>query len=178
MTDDLIDRGASIEDARNVVFDELVTRGSVPIRASIGNESGPDATTRAIGDALYARMTGTAPSERARPFMHRSAIDLMRDTLSANGVRLRDSSPAEVYRVAMQTRAAPGLHTTSDFPTVLGDNMGRRLGELFRIAKSGASAIVATGTARDFRPITEARLTSFPSLEKLNEIFGDSLGNP
>jgi hypothetical protein len=74
-----------------------------------------------------------------------------------------------VYRVAMTTRASPGLHTTSDFPTVLGDQMGRRLGELFRIAESGASAIVATGTARDFRPITEARLSSFPSLEPLNE---------
>ena len=170
VTDALIDRGAAIEDARNVVFDEMVTRGNVPIRASIGNDlSAPDATTRAIGEALYARMTGAAPSERARPFMHRSTIDLMRDTLAANGVRIRDSSPAEVYRVAMQTRAAPGLHTASDFQTVLGDNMGRRLGELFRIAESGASAIVATGTARDFRPITEARLTSFPSLEPLTE---------
>ena len=170
VTDDLIDRGASIDDARAVVFDEFVTRSNVLIRASIGNDwSGPDATTRAIGEALYARMTGAAPSERARPFMHRSAIDLMRDTLAANGVRLRDSTPAEVYRVAMQTRASPGLHGVTDFPTALGENMGRRLGELFRIAESGASAIVATGTARDFRPITEARLTSFPSLEKLNE---------
>jgi hypothetical protein len=170
VTDDLIDRGATIEDARGIVLDELVTRGSVPIRASIGNDwNVPDATTRSIGEAIYARMTGAAPSERARPFMHRSAIDLMRDTLSANGVRLRDSSPAEVYRVAMQTRAAPGLHASSDFTTILGDNMGRRLGELFRAAESGVSAIAAPGTVRDFRPITEARLTSFPSLEPVNE---------
>lgn len=67
----------------------------------------------------------------------------------------------------MSTRA--GLHSTSDFPTLMGNVMGKRLGELFRAAESGASAIVATGTARDFRPITEARLSSFPSLEKVNE---------
>jgi hypothetical protein len=52
---------------------------------------------------------------------------------------------------------------------VLADTMNRRLGELFKAAESGASAIVATGTARDFRPITEARLTSFPSLEPVGE---------
>jgi hypothetical protein len=47
--------------------------------------------------------------------------------------------------------------------------MNRRLGDLFRAAESGASAIVATGTARDFRPLTEARMTSFPSLEPVGE---------
>jgi hypothetical protein len=47
--------------------------------------------------------------------------------------------------------------------------MNRRLGELFRAAESGASAIAAAGTARDFRPITEARMTSFPSLEPVGE---------
>jgi phage major head subunit gpT-like protein len=76
----------------------------------------------------------------------------------------------EVYRAAMLTRqTGGGLHTTSDFPILLADTMNRRLGELFRAAQSGASAIIATGTARDFRPVTEARLTSFPSMEPVGE---------
>ena len=173
VTDDLIDNERTIEDARAVVLDALVQRGRVPIMTATAHNlhslDDPANQTRAIGAAIYARMAGAAPSEQARPFMHRSVIDLMRDTLDANGVPLRDRSPAGVYQAAMLTRAAPGLHTSSDFPTLLGDVMGRRLGELFRAAESGASAIVAAGTARDFRPVTEARLTSFPSLEPLNE---------
>jgi hypothetical protein len=170
ITDGLIDDGASLDQARNALFDDLLTRGGVRIRAAVGESyDGPDATARAMGEALYCRMAGTAPSERARPFMHRSMIDMARDSLRAGGLAI-GNDPAEIYRAAFVTRASPGgLHSTSDFPTVLGDNMGRRLGELFRAAQSGASAIVATGTARDFRRITEARLTSFPSLELLGQ---------
>lgn len=83
------------------------------------------------------------------------------------GLPLRSTNPAEIYATVMQTRG--GMMTTDDFPTVLANTMGRRLGELFRAAESGASAIVATGTVNDFRPITEARTTSFPSLEPVNQ---------
>jgi Mu-like prophage major head subunit gpT len=93
----------------------------------------------------------------------------MAHTLRINGVTLRSESPSEIYRSAMMTRAAPGFHTTSDFPGILSDTMNRRLGELFRVADTGLTAIAATGTARDFRPVKESRLTSFPSLEPVNE---------
>ncbi len=169
MADDLIDRGASLEETRMALFDNMLDRGRLGIRASVGTDySAPDMQNGAIGDALYAKMTGAAPQGMARELVHRSAIDLMAHFATVNGVTLRNSDPAAVFEAVM-TRAAPGLHTTSDFPTLLADTMGRRLGELFRAAQSGASAIAAPGTARDFRPITEARLSSFPSLEPLNE---------
>ncbi len=133
----------------------------------------PANQTRGIGEAIYAKMTGTVPTERARQFMGGTTMDNLRDAVRANGVRLRHDNPASIFSAAMNTRASPGLHSTSDFGTVLGSLLGsameRRLGELFRLAESGASAIVAPGTARDFRPISEVRLTSFPSLEPLNE---------
>jgi hypothetical protein len=169
MADDLIDRGASLEETRMALFDDFVTRGQRPFRASVQNDwTDPAIQTRAIGDAIYAKMTGTAPTGPARELVHRSAIDLMAHHLRIQGVTLRSENPADIYQTAMQTRAA-GLHSTSDWPGLLADTMGRRLGELFTAAQSGASAIVATGTARDFRPVTEARLTSFPSLEPLGQ---------
>lgn len=165
IVDNLIDSEATVDQARAAIFDDMLTRSRLPIRIGLDHDA-PDATAQAIRESIYARMAGTAPTERARPYMHRSMIDLMRDTL---GATMRTASPGEVYAAAMRTRAAPGMHSTSDFPVLLGDVMGRRLGELFRAAESGASAIVATGTARDFRPVTEGRLTSFPSLEPVNE---------
>jgi HK97 family phage prohead protease len=165
---DLIERGASLDQARNALLDHMVDRG-MHIRASIATDyTAPDMQNRAIADALYARMTGTAPSGQARELGHRSAIGLMEYFAEVNGVPLRSRDPSEVYHAVM-TRAAPGLHTTSDFPLLLADTMGRRLGELFRILQSGAAAIVTTGTANDFRPITEGRTSSFPSLEPVNE---------
>ena len=89
--------------------------------------------------------------------------------LRVTGVPLRSENPQEVFAAAMQTRGGVGLMSTSDFGLAMADTMNRRLGELFKIAESGASAIVTTGTAKDFRPITEARLTSFPSLEPITE---------
>jgi hypothetical protein len=164
---DLIDREATLEEARSACLEHMQTRSRLEVRVGQENTS-PEAHAAVTRDVLYARMTGTTPSERARPFMHRSVIDLMAHHLRVSGVSLRSEAPQEVYHAAMQTRAA-GLHTTSDFSVAMADTMNRRLGELFRAAESGASAIVTTGTARDFRPITEARMTSFPSLEPLSE---------
>jgi hypothetical protein len=167
VADDLIDREAPYEEARGVMLEHAFTRGRMPIRTAIQNDyTDPEFQARTIGDALYAKMTGTAPNGAARELIHRSAVDLMAHHLRSSGVHLRNESPAEVFEAAMMTR---NLHTTSDFPTILASTVGRRLGELFRAAESGASAIAATGTARDFRPITEARLNSFPSLEPVNE---------
>ena len=148
------------------MLDHLSNRTAISIRGGI-DYSSPEEQGRTISDALYAKMTGTAPSERARPLVHRSVVDLMAHHLRASGVPLRNDSPAEVFR-AMQTRAG-GLHTSSDFNAAMANTMNRRLGELFRAAESGASAIAVTGTVQDFRPITEARMSSFPSLEPLNE---------
>ena len=140
-----IDNGWSMDQARGAILDNMIVRGSVNL-SSAHNAStfdNPDFATRAIGDALYARMSGTAPAGAAREFMHRSAIDLMRETLRISGVPLRGQSDADVVRGAMLTRSVGGgLHTT--FPTLLTDTANRRLGELFRAAESGASAIIAT----------------------------------
>ena len=171
--DALVDSEATIEQARETMLNDMTTRSAFSIRGGTDYNS-PEEQQRTLSDALYSKMTGTAPSERARPIAHRRTLDLMADSLRAAGVQLRDDNPASVIS-AMQTRAA-GLHTTSDFAIAMANTSNRRLGELFRAAESGASAIVAAGTVNDFRPVTEARMTSFPSLEKVNEAGEISFG--
>lgn len=170
LADLAIDQEASIEEARSMLFNHLATRGRASsIRTSVGMDyTDPQVQNRTIGDALYARLSGTAPSGAARELAHHSIIGLMEHYVRANGVPLRSQSAGDIFEAAMMTRAG-GLHSTSDFSFPMADTMGRRLGELFRAAQSGASAIVATGTARDFRPITEGRMSSFPSLEPINQ---------
>ena len=172
VTDDLVDRNATVSEARSALAFEMVERSRMPIRTAIQNDyTDPAFQTRALSDALYGKLTGIAPSGRGGELVHRSLIDLMEMHLRSQGVHLRNTVPTEVFQAAMMTRA--GMHSTSDFPIVLADTMNRRLGQLFKAAESGASAIAAPGTARDFRPITEVRTTSFPSLEKVEAETGE-----
>ena len=77
VADDLIDNEASVEEARSTMFEHL-TRGRSPIRTAVGVDyADPELQTRAIGDAIYSRMTGTAPQGAARGLAHRSMLDLM-----------------------------------------------------------------------------------------------------
>lgn len=162
----------SDDNFRTRALDELAGRDEAnPTFPHVGTHAAPTADALdPVGEALYARLSHTPPSELARPLMHRRLVDLMRVHLAQAGVPIRgiDTDDA-VIRVAMSTRGYGGMHTTSDFPTVLGDALGRRLGDLFRAAESGASALAAPGTVRDFRPITDAKLTSFPDLRRVNE---------
>ena len=152
--DDWIDRGFTVEQARGEILDAMIRRGAQESPMTAHNRftfDNPANQTGAIGEAIYHRMTGTArPIARAAIHArlgYRSDAD---STPASQRCAAAQRRPGGVYQAAMVTRASPGLHTTADFPTLLGDSMGRRLGELFVAAQSGATLIAASGTVRDF----------------------------
>jgi hypothetical protein len=164
VVDDLIDREATIEEARNVMFENLVTRGRTPLRASPQvTTDDPQIFVRAVGEALYCRLTPHhAPSGPAREYMQMPIPDIARECLHRAG-----ASTIGVYGDALITRA---LHTTSDFPQILADTIGRTLRDAYAAAPSGIRQLGRETTAPDFR--TRARFmldsTGFQLL-KVNE---------
>src|SRR5262249_45065966 len=73
--DSLIDRGATVDDAKRELFDALLERGTATVRhqrIELG-ASGDDPAKRLgwMTDALTCRLTGATPPEPARPYMHR-----------------------------------------------------------------------------------------------------------
>jgi hypothetical protein len=86
-------------------------------------------------------------------------------SLSAMGERLG----AERNWLNGDATRGGGMLTTSDFSVALGSAVGRRLLDMMRAAESGASQIVEYGVVEDFRPVQSVRMSSFPSLEKVNE---------
>lgn len=100
----------------------------------------------AIGDALYARMSGNAPSEPAREFMGASMVDLARGLMEQRGERVRWESPSRLM-------ARFGAHTTSDFPNLLQAATGRYLLELYQGAPSPLKVLARNRTVSDFRQI-------------------------
>ncbi len=166
--DGQIDAGVDADTARRAAFEELANRSAPPIRGEqvrveLG-ESHDDAALRArqMGEALYSRINPQHQlSEPARRYAYATPVDMARELLALRGESTVSLSPATLI-----TRA---LHTTSDFPIILGDTVGRVLRDAYQAAPSGVRRLGRQTTARDFRSVNKVMLGEAPLLEKLNE---------
>lgn len=160
--DGLIDRGATVEQARAAAFDELVRRGGGEIRTERtrveGGASGDDPHARAerMGEALYCRVApGHPPSEPARQFIGLSLPEMARDCLRAAGVNVTGLAP-----IGIVTRA---MHSTSDFPLILGNTVGRTLRQAYEAAPAGVRQLSRETSVRDFRAKQRLMLSAAPT---------------
>lgn len=166
--DGQIDAGADADIARRAAFDALASRSapairSEQIRVDLGeSQDDPALRARQMGEALYARINPRHQiSEPARRYAYATPVDMARELLTLRGESTLGLSPATLI-----TRA---LHTTSDFPIILGDTVGRVLRDAYQAAPSGIRRLGHQTTARDFRAVNKLMLGEVPLLEKLNE---------
>jgi len=166
--DGQIDRGADPDTARRAAFEALATRSAPAIRTEqvrveMGeSQDDPALRARQMGEALYARINPRHElSEPARRYAYATPVDMAKELLTLRGESTMALSPASLV-----TRA---LHTTSDFPIILGDTVGRVLRDAYQAAPSGIRRLGRQTTARDFRAVNKIMLGEAPLLEKLNE---------
>ncbi|WP_287185055.1 prohead protease/major capsid protein fusion protein, partial [Rhodovulum sp.] len=166
--DGQIDGGADPDTARRAAFEALAKRSAPAIRTEqvrveMG-EAHDDSALRArqMGEALYARINPRHElSEPARRYAYSTPVDMAKELLTLRGESTMALSPASLV-----TRA---LHTTSDFPIILGDTVGRVLRDAYQAAPSGIRRLGRQTSARDFRAVNKIMLGEAPLLEKLNE---------
>lgn len=166
--DGQIDGGADPDTARRAAFEALAKRSAPAIRTEqVRVEMGdshdePALRARQMGEALYARINPRHElSEPARRYAYSTPVDMAKELLTLRGESTMALSPASLV-----TRA---LHTTSDFPIILGDTVGRVLRDAYQAAPSGIRRLGRQTTARDFRAVNKIMLGEAPLLEKLNE---------
>ena len=166
--DGQIDGGADPDTARRAAFEALAKRSAPTIRTEqVRVEMGqshddPAVRARQMGEALYARINPRHElSEPARRYAYSTPVDMAKELLTLRGESTMALSPASLV-----TRA---LHTTSDFPIILGDTVGRVLRDAYQAAPSGIRRLGRQTTARDFRAVNKIMLGEAPLLEKLNE---------
>lgn len=129
--------------------------------ANYGRTIDGDGETRAIADALLARANPRhQPSEHARQFTGLTMVEVARRCLEATGQRSY-GSPSEVI--------SRSLHSTSDFPLILGDVLNKSLAAAYAPAAAALKVVARQTTARDFRDKHHVRLSEGPGLEKVNE---------
>jgi hypothetical protein len=166
--DGQIDGGADPDTARRAAFEALAKRSAPSIRTEqVRVEMGesqdePALRARQMGEALYARINPRHDlSEPARCYAYSTPVDMAKELLTLRGESTMALSPASLV-----TRA---LHTTSDFPIILGDTVGRVLRDAYQAAPSGIRRLGRQTTARDFRAVNKIMLGEAPLLEKLSE---------
>ncbi len=166
--DGQIDRDADPDTARRAAFEALASRSAPAIRTEQvrvemgGSQDEPALRARQMGEALYARINPRHElSEPARRYAYSTPVDMAKELLTLRGESTMALSPASLV-----TRA---LHTTSDFPIILGDTVGRVLRDAYQAAPSGIRRLGRQTTARDFRAVNKIMLGEAPLLEKLNE---------
>ncbi|MFN3313256.1 MAG: prohead protease/major capsid protein fusion protein [Hyphomonas sp.] len=166
--DGQIDGGADPDTARRAAFEALAKRSAPAIRTEqvrveMGeSQDDPALRARQMGEALYARINPRHElSEPARRYAYSTPVDMAKELLTLRGESTMALSPASLV-----TRA---LHTTSDFPIILGDTVGRVLRDAYQAAPSGIRRLGRQTTARDFRAVNKIMLGEAPLLEKLNE---------
>lgn len=161
-----IDAEAAPDAVRRAAFDAMAQRGAQPAprtRVEVGTDhTDPRTIATRAGEALYARMHPEHQlSDAARPYAHATTLDLARDCLRRNHISTTGLSGADVI-----TRA---LHSTSDFPLLLGDATGRELRRAYEAAPGNVRQVARQTTARDFRAKQAIQLGAAPMLEKVNE---------
>lgn len=185
------ERGLSEASARDAMVQIVAERQRTAMRHAPSGFGRGDATfdnpsfrADAIQDALFARMSGNAPTDAAREFMGMSMVHMAGDMLSRSGTRdVHRMNASDILNAAAWNSGGGrrnyatdrsysrdgGTHTTSDFPELLMGAGERFLLEQFAAAASPLKQIGRRRTARDFRAISGLQLSGFGTLLKVPE---------
>lgn len=168
--DGLVERGVSAETAAELIVDELAARGSQgrPPAGSVqvGAEA-PERFARGVELALLQR--AALPGGERNEFSGLSLRELARECLEANGVKVRGLGAMELVGRAFTTRGVVGGHSSSDFPSILGNVAHKAMMRGYEEAGETFQRWTYAGVLTDFKVTDRVDLNAFPSLLEVPE---------
>lgn len=184
VVEDLIARGVSVSDASAALIDAVAerqnkdqpqTRNSQPTNVNSGQDvTVLNAKRSAMQNALLHRCDATVKLEDAgREFRGMRLVDMAREFVEMAGGNARGMTPQELARAALgcdrQAVRAAGMHSTSDFPLLLGSTVNRTLRDAYTNAPQTWRPLGRPTTVPDFRAVTRAALGDIAALEQVKE---------
>ncbi|WP_237034767.1 prohead protease/major capsid protein fusion protein [Aquipseudomonas alcaligenes] len=178
--DDMIARGLTAEQASVELLEKLAENNGNSRSAQPTVVTGAvdmaviTAKRNAMQNALLHRCDPKVKLEdAAREFRGMRLIDMARESIELVGGNARGLLPQEVAKAALgcdrQSFRAAGMHTTSDFPLLLGSTVNRTLRAAYELAPQTWRPLGRQTTVPDFREITRVALGDIAALEKVNE---------
>lgn len=184
IAEDLISRGVEVAQASAAMIDKLAekqqagqseSRSAQPTIVTSGVDQAVVVAKRnAMQNALLSRCNPSIKLEdSAREFRGMRLLDMARESVELAGGNARGMTPQEIARAALgcdrtAVRAA-GMHTTSDFPILLGSTVNRTLRDAYALAPQTWRPLGRQSTVSDFREVSRVALGDIAALEKVNE---------
>jgi len=172
----LIRSGADVSTARSAVLDELARvdaaagghRNSAPRIETVRDQH----TTRLAGieQAMLHRISPSAQmDDNGRQYRGMSLLEIGREMLEGSSVNTRGMARNEIASGMIQVRSG-GMHTTSDFASLLGSVANRRLRAAYEESASTYQAWARRApNAPDTRNINVVQLSGAPDLLQVNQ---------
>ena len=164
----MVQRNITPRQARAEAFDLMRQRTSAPIQTqqpaavtARGYED-PFFLRNAMGEALvYRVLPNEKPSEAARPFIGMNLARMAEEFCHSRNVDILGLTSAGIIERA--------LHTTSDFPALLGNLSNAVMRAALAAAPAAIKMIARKTTLPDFRSRFSVQFGEGPLLEKVNE---------
>lgn len=182
--EDLIARGVPVAEASAALIDKVAeqqestqpnTRNSQQTIVTGGQDVAVLTAKRsAMQNALLHRCDPKIKLEDAgREFRGMRLVDMAREFVEMSGGNARGMTPQELARAALgcdrQAVRAAGMHSTSDFPLLLGSTVNRTLRDAYTNAPQTWRPLGRQTTVPDFRAVTRAALGDIAALEQVKE---------
>lgn len=165
----MISEGRTIDEARALVIEEFAKndpnqgrRSHVPHIEAGADEK--DKRRSALTDAVMLRSNPSAAKDMnpeqvnaAREFRGMSLLRMAEDVLVHDGLEVRGMSAREIAQTALGLNR--GLHTTSDFPIILGETFNRTLRSAYELNGRTFEPFSRRTTLADFRSIDRVQLS-------------------
>lgn len=181
--DELVERGITVAEASAAMIDKVAerqagdqpeSRNTQPTVSTTVDAGVLAAKREAMQNALLHRCNSSIKLEdAAREFRGMRLIDMARESIELVGGSVRGMTPQEIARAALgcdrQAVRAAGMHSTSDFPLLLGGAVNRTLRAAYDLAPQTWRPLGRQTTVPDFRAVTRAALGDISALEQVKE---------
>lgn len=172
---DLIAAGNTYAQASDKIIDALAEKRSGQDGGDISNHS-PDARITGDGvDRMKAGMVEALLSKAGHPdgkrneFSSMSLREMARATLEARGLKMRFDTPSQLVGAAFVPHMAGGLHSTSDFGSVLADVANKSMLRAYQEANENFEKFTKRGILTDYKPAKRVGMGLFPGLDEIKE---------
>lgn len=170
--------GTTVEAFRGQLLEHLMAReNETPtngaVRAIVGTEQVEKRAAVIEGVLAHRADSRNEAPTGANEFRGMSLVEMAREMLEAGGTSTRGMSKMEIATLALEPPArgqrTGGMHTTTDFPGILGNVVNRTLRAGYTAAPQTFRPFVREVTVSDFKTVTRQQLGEAPRLEKVNE---------
>lgn len=155
---DYISRGAAIDDVKSFILQNEAKRRKTNKPEATGSveivRDAVDGAREFVENSLCLRMGLELPFKKTEA-SHISLVDMARELFIATGrVEVRRMSKSDVARMCFRA----GANSTSDFPAMMANSIGKRLGKAYAEAPSTWQIWCASVEVPDFKDIDVIRV--------------------